>query len=519
MKKFSIACLLVFFVMIGFSLGANAQMPSPEPGYQKYLNPSSGCYERVFKGDEAERTVPASQIIAALDKSVCVIVSHAVIKGVLDFTPIDPTPPANMRRVVSPLQITDSELQGIKAGALGDVAQTLFADPVNFSGSQIKGDAEFVNVIFASAVNFQGTDFSGTAALNGAHFEKGTNFSKAKFEQLAFLFGTHFDQDVTFAEAQFASTVRLFNVEFKGSANFQDATFGSTIDLSNSLYASKAIFANAHFTHGVTAKNIEFAGPVRFDSVRVDDTIDFSATRFNNSVSFNRATLSGARFFGVRFAQGADFTSVHFTTDTSFNSAIFGALTFFNSADFDQAVIFSNSIFLADALFVNTKFMGDADFGSVRFSANLGPDFSGAQFAKTLSLENTISAGALRLTWDQVKGKLNPETPQVLGLLEKSFTELRQGQDAITVCEAGAKLQKEQEIALIRCTLLGSTLGIVPKMPEALKNLGEKEKKEGKAASQKLAKQKSTSGNLIPLVVAVGVLGLLVLFIANGGKL
>jgi len=520
MKKFSklffiLTVLFGLTTLITFRLQAQPQAPT----YQAHLNTASGCYERLFVGDEIERTVPAAEIISALNDGACVVISHGTIAGVVDFTSIAPTPPTHQRKIVSMIRITDSELVGIKAGALGDTVQTVFIDLIDFSGSHIKGDAEFVNVIFDSSVNFQSALFSGTAALNGARFESSATFAKAQFEQLTFFFTTYFADDVSFNEAQFDGTVRLFSVVFKKSVNFSDVTFGSTIDMSNSTYEDKANFVNAHFVRGAVAKNIEFNGPARFEGVRIDDTMDFSTTRFNQSATFNRSILSGVRFFNVRFAQGADFTSARFTTDTSFNSALFGALTFFANATFEQVVLFSNTIFLGDALFANAKFMGDADFNSARFSANLGPDFADAHFEKTLNLEGVASAGALRLTWEQTKGKLNPETVQVLSLLEKSFQELRQGEDAVAACEAQTKLQQDDsQVGLARCALLGATLGVVPKLSESLNNKKDETKanKPVTPKTEKTEKKKVVIGGLVPIIVLVVGIALLVLF--GGGK-
>jgi hypothetical protein len=520
MKSFSkISLILVLILSLGVVRLAQAQ--SPALTYQTHLNTASGCYERLFVGNEAERAVPASEIVSALNDGACVIVTHGIINEVIDLTSIAPTLPIQQRKIVSLVRITDSEVAGIKAGALGDTVKTHFAESVDFSGSQIKGDAEFVNANFSANVNFAHTLFSGTAAFNGASFTDKASFAGANFKQLAFFFGATFNDEANFSEAHFETTVRLFNVVFKKSVNFSDATFGSTIDMSNSLYEGKTNFANAHFVRGALAKNIEFNGPVRFDGVRVDDSLDFSTTQFNQSAIFNRGVLSGTRFFNVRFRQGADFTSARFTTDTSFNSAFFGAIAFFANVTFEQAALLSNTIFLGDAIFTNVKFLGDADFNSARFSGNLGPDFAAAQFEKTLNLENIVSAGALRLTWEQVQKKLNPETKQVLSVLEKNFQELRQGEDAVAACNAQAQLEKDeaQQVGVARCALLGATLGIVPRLAELAnpkKHESEKVEKPTPAKTQPKEKSKTVVAGLVPIIVLV--VGLALFLLVGVGK-
>ena len=158
---------------------------------------------------EKVREVPASEILDKILKGEDVEYDCVIVKGDLDLSKLD-LPTQHIERtdfqkaiglseeaklVKSEIKIINSKIDGI----LG-FDYTLFQKLINFSESEISGDANFRGAQFSESIDFsESTDFSGLVISGDAHFS-GTQFSESAHSR-----GAQFDGDLTFRHATFSS--------------------------------------------------------------------------------------------------------------------------------------------------------------------------------------------------------------------------------------------------------------------------------------------------------------------------
>jgi len=206
---------------------------------------------------EKVREVPASEILDKILKGEDVEYDCVIVKGDLDLSKLD-LPTQHIERtdfqkaiglseeaklVKSEIKIINSKIDGI----LG-FDYTLFQKLINFSESEISGDANFRGAQFSESIDFsESTDFSGLVISGDAHFS-----------------GTQFSESAHFSGAQFRGSA-FFNVaQFRGDAHFSGAQFSEFAIFSGTQFSEFAIFSGTQFSEFAIFRGAQFDGDLTF---------------------------------------------------------------------------------------------------------------------------------------------------------------------------------------------------------------------------------------------------------------
>ena len=258
---------------------------------------------------DSREVVPASEILAAIERSEPVEYDGVIVEGDLDL---------HTEHVVD------------EFGWPADIWLTwtekaiVVKSGINIVNSEIQGNVTLVNTLFQEEVDFENTNFTKQVWFAGSNFSGYANFAVAKFS----------GADASFREAKFSSEVADFRgAEFSGGdAIFRGAEFsGGVADFGGAEFSGGvADFGEAEFSGGVADfGGAEFSGGYA----------EFWEARFSGGDAiFSDAEFSGyyAHFGGTNFSGGdADFKGAEFS----------GGDANFEGAKFEENANFEHSIF------------------------------------------------------------------------------------------------------------------------------------------------------------------------------
>lgn len=181
--------------------------------------------------DDPRPIVPASEIMAKIERGEPVKYDGVIVEGDLDISGLD-LPTKHVER-------SESEIKYV--GLAEEV--NLVTSSVSISDSEIQGDVNFSNAIFQEAVNFRGTNFTELSSFLGSSFTGGgeadfalaefgggnADFRETKFSGGAASFGgaKFSGGDVYFESAVFSGRfVNFMSAVFSGGdVYFYDASF------------------------------------------------------------------------------------------------------------------------------------------------------------------------------------------------------------------------------------------------------------------------------------------------------
>ncbi|MGB5099015.1 MAG: pentapeptide repeat-containing protein [Methanothrix sp.] len=250
------------------------------------------------------KTVPASEILAKIEKGEPVEYDHVIIKGDLDLSQLN-LPNGHINRslydtsilgLTENAKIVTSEIKIINATIEGNVnfGETVFYSPIDFSGSNFTCFAIFHGAQFSTYTNVFSdvAVFSGIANFNNARFYNGIDFIGASGP--TYFMDTEFDKIAHFWGA------KLYN------AWFSRAKFNSTyIDFRKAQFIGQASFSEAQFdvNDGPLFKEAQFNGDVYFRGTKFNGTSNFIGSQFSRNVDFTYAEFGGdAVFNGAKFS-------------------------------------------------------------------------------------------------------------------------------------------------------------------------------------------------------------------------
>jgi len=206
-------------------------------------------------GEESERrVVPASEILAKIERGEAVEYDDVIIEGDLDISELNlPTEHVDrteeekqfglsdeLKVISSPITITNSEIQG----------------KVNFSNVKFQKPVDFGGAEFGRYAGFGGAEFTGDAYFREAEFGGNANFGEAEFGGYAYFGGAEFTGDAYFREAKFTGDANFGEAEFGGDANFINVTFDNELILNNFK------FGRLYITWDSIKDKLVYNGPV-----------------------------------------------------------------------------------------------------------------------------------------------------------------------------------------------------------------------------------------------------------------
>ncbi|WP_066508989.1 pentapeptide repeat-containing protein [Rufibacter sp. DG15C] len=242
----------------------------------------------------AQTTVPASEVIAKINRGERVNYKNVTITGLLDLTQLqnktqvtninkgnDAITPQReyLSKVTAPLTFENCTFQG-------DVLA--YYNPDNIEGENIKLEKrdlknEIYNTDFEEAVTFANCVFEGKTAFKYSKFKDAVSFAGSTFKKEALFKYMKVQESVDFSKAKFLGDATFKYVKFPEAAAFNGATFA---DLANFKYAEfndGADFQKARFTGFADFKYSQLKGNVKFAGATRTGDLDVKYAKVNNS--------------------------------------------------------------------------------------------------------------------------------------------------------------------------------------------------------------------------------------------
>ena len=335
--------------------------------------------------DDPRPIVPASEILAKIERGEPVAYDGVIVVGDLDLSGVE-LPTKHVER-------TEMELNILKINNFSKLVNS----SIIIKNCEIRDNVNFGNSIFQNGVSFEGTNFTNLTWFSGSSFTGNADFRDSQFSggdanfwYTQFNGGAHFERakfsgrDANFMWSQFSGGVANFEeAEFSGGAAYFGGAKFSASDFKGAQFSSDANFWEAQFNGYVNFRNVVFSGVVSFSKAKFSfGDADFRNVVFSDGADFGRVEFSGrdADFMGTQFSGRANFREAQFSgRDANFRGAQFCV----GDADFGEAQ-FSGK----DANFSGAEFSGgDADFGKATFSGNV--NFEGARFSEIATFEES----------------------------------------------------------------------------------------------------------------------------------
>jgi uncharacterized protein YjbI with pentapeptide repeats len=256
------------------------------------------------------REVPASEILAKIEKGEDVDYDDVVINGDIDIYNLD------LQRV--PIRRSTFEIKSREHLEEAKLVQS----EIKITKSIFKGELKFNNLLFNELVSFHETRFEGTVEFKGSQFDKEADFYQAKFKQAV-----------------------IFEARFNDRAEFRSTEFQAGVLLESKFYKD-ASFVNAKFNGWTHLSSSEFYGHVHF----------------------GEASFEGIADFGANYIKGATFQNVNFNLHADFDNAQFGGDVLFSNAIFLGDAIFTFAQFKEIAYFWGASFKRKFDIRNIRFN-------------------------------------------------------------------------------------------------------------------------------------------------------
>ncbi|QHL88906.1 hypothetical protein GU926_16310 [Nibribacter ruber] len=235
----------------------------------------------------AQTTVPASEVIARINRGERVTYKNVTITGALDLTQLqnktlvstnnkgkDAVSPQReyLSKVTAPLTFENCTFQGdvlayynpdnledekpqpMKRDQKNEIFNTDFEAAVTFANCVFEGKTAFKYSTFKDAVSFAGSTFKKEALFKYMKVQETVDFSKAKFLGDATFKYVKFPEAARFSGALFEETADFKYAEFKDGADFQKARFTGLADFKYSQLKGDVTFAGATRTGDLDVK-------------------------------------------------------------------------------------------------------------------------------------------------------------------------------------------------------------------------------------------------------------------------
>jgi hypothetical protein len=276
------------------------------------------------------REVPASEILAKIEKSDPVEYDHVIIRGDIDISKLKLPKDNDMSIISSPVKITCSQFLGnvnlsdsifTESVIFGESA---FHGTATFEGSQFNGilpenrnqfvaDANynssrseeenglikskfggsinFNGVQFNDIANFYGCKFSGSAFFNLCQFNRDAIFIESKFDEYSFFRESKFGGNALFLRSKFkGSSISFYNSRFSRNAHFMGSKIGGPTSFSRSCFDRDAIFNFSQFNSRLGFEDCQFDGIVDFHEYKhKGEVLTFKEAKFKDPLSQEEA--------------------------------------------------------------------------------------------------------------------------------------------------------------------------------------------------------------------------------------
>ena len=211
------------------------------------------------------KEVPASEILAKIEKGDLVLYDSVIVKGDLKVKNLELQKDGENTIICSSIVIKNSIISNtiIFNNVIFEdsviFSDTHFAEFANFEGSQFTKHTEFIRSIFNREAFFREVHFHDAAIFDGSQFGEITEFSNSKFHELISFQGCKFGGFANFGLAVFGYFADFRGVQFVG-VNFWRSKFSAYANFSKAFFAN-TYFGESQFKGGLTFRNANFDSP------------------------------------------------------------------------------------------------------------------------------------------------------------------------------------------------------------------------------------------------------------------
>jgi uncharacterized protein YjbI with pentapeptide repeats len=252
------------------------------------------------KGTPSENLtiVPASEILAKIQKGEPVEYDHVLVEGSLDLGKLDlPENENGLHLVTSPIiRINDSAIN----------------EGIYFSKTKFYGPLDFQNTNFKGLVDFSNTIFSTNASFSLATFDRDAYFSDTIFSSSVFFTLTMFRGPADFSRAIFSSYAYFYNDTFGGDTYFGEATFRGEAMFSDVAFSGYATFSGAMFRDDAVFGKSIFYEYADFSHATFNGLVEFGGAIFGNLANFSETAFVQVNFMGATFRGNTNFEGASF---------------------------------------------------------------------------------------------------------------------------------------------------------------------------------------------------------------
>ncbi|WP_066829970.1 pentapeptide repeat-containing protein [Rufibacter ruber] len=244
----------------------------------------------------AQKTVPASEVLARINRGEAVSYSGVTISGKLDLTQLQ-NKTLKPRRDVAADQDSKEYVSTVTA-PLSFSNCTFTGDVLAyFNPDNVDGVDDLKKLVNRNSKNeVYNTHFAQDVKFENCTFEQQSAFKYSEFRGAASFAGSSFKEEAVFKYSKFRGGVSFSQARFKEDANFKYVKFPEGVNFNGATFEEEANFKYAHFTEGADFRKATFAGLANFKYAHLSDPMKVSGAQFTGSQDLKYAKLNQKSF-------------------------------------------------------------------------------------------------------------------------------------------------------------------------------------------------------------------------------
>ncbi|KAA3439428.1 pentapeptide repeat-containing protein [Rufibacter hautae] len=242
----------------------------------------------------AQTSVPASEILAKINRGEVVSYQNATITGDLDLTQLQNK---TLKKVEGEGGKYDSKEYISTVTAPVSFTNCTFKGDVlaYFNPNSIDGDGLKVNVQNGKDEVYN-TNFEKDVRFEKCTFEKRSAFKYSVFKEDASFTGSTFQREALFKYSKFNGEIDFMKANFNEVANFKYVNFPAKADFKATNFGEMADFKYASFPQGGNFQNAVFSRLANFKYAKLSDPMQWKGASFKGGQDLKYASLNKKSF-------------------------------------------------------------------------------------------------------------------------------------------------------------------------------------------------------------------------------
>jgi uncharacterized protein YjbI with pentapeptide repeats len=249
---------------------------------------------------------------------------------------------------------------------------------LNFRGSNIGGNVEFIQTIINGRVNFgNDTKIGGNIKFTSSFIKGNVDLTDIDVDGNVCFPYTKIKGNVNFARAKIGKQLGFTNSEIAKDVTFNNINVGQKLSFNLDLKFKQYIGKKLEVKGKADFNNIIIGGEAIFNGMNIGESFDLMSSNIYGSANFeeseigtlNNETITDktANFSNTEILGDSDFSRANFHGEGIFIKTKFRENAYFDEAIFDNIADFEESRFYENASFVNTNFSNKVRFSKASF--------------------------------------------------------------------------------------------------------------------------------------------------------